>query len=649
MLPANVLYYGVDEALPERHELHAGPLSLVYEAGDLRYIRLGDHEILRRVYVAVRDQNWGTTPATLSNVRIETSPDSFRLTYDAEHRQGDIDFAWQGSIDGSADGTIHFSMDGAARSAFRRNRIGFCVLHPIRECAGAPCTVEHADGTIQEGHFPRLIAPHQPFVEMQAITHAVVPGLSAEVRFAGDVFEMEDQRNWTDASYKTYCTPLRLPYPVEIAAGTRVQQSVTLTLRGKAPLAERQDANGPITFSVAEHSGERLPRLGLGFPDHGRPATDQEIERLRALRLAHIRVELDLQHSEYAQRLRQANIEARRLGAVLELAIFLSDAAARELEALARLLAEVEPVVHTLYIFHRAEKSTGAASVHLARDYLGGYDAAMRFGAGTNAYFTELNRGRPPIDAVDVVAYSINPQVHAFDHASLTETLEAQAVTVASARAFCGGVPLAVGPVTLRPRFNPDATAAETGPSLDELPSAVDPRQMSLFGAGWTLGSIKYLAESGVESVTYYETTGWRGVMEAEGGAPQPELFPSLPRAVFPLYHVLADIGEFDSADVLASISSAPLQVDGLALRKAGRTRIMLANLSPDTQSIAVAAVKGEASLRVLDATNAEAAMLTPEIFREDGGDRIFAGDGVLRLLLNPYAIARIDFGDVQG
>ena len=34
-----------------------------------------------------------------------------------------------------------------------------------------------------------------------------------ELLFEGDLFEMEDQRNWTDASFKTYCTPAgaRLP------------------------------------------------------------------------------------------------------------------------------------------------------------------------------------------------------------------------------------------------------------------------------------------------------------------------------------------------------------------------------------------------------------------------------------------------------
>ena len=33
-LPKQVLYYGKDEPLPEQRHLRAGPLALVYEAGD---------------------------------------------------------------------------------------------------------------------------------------------------------------------------------------------------------------------------------------------------------------------------------------------------------------------------------------------------------------------------------------------------------------------------------------------------------------------------------------------------------------------------------------------------------------------------------------------------------------------------------------
>ena len=35
------------------------------------------------------------------------------------------------------------------KAAFLRNRIGFCVLHPGRECAGKPCRVEVDDGAVE--------------------------------------------------------------------------------------------------------------------------------------------------------------------------------------------------------------------------------------------------------------------------------------------------------------------------------------------------------------------------------------------------------------------------------------------------------------------------------------------------------------------
>ena len=68
MLPARVLCYGTDEPLPERVPLRAGPLSLIWEGGDLRTIKVGGREVLRRIYVATRDRNWGTVSNVMSNV-----------------------------------------------------------------------------------------------------------------------------------------------------------------------------------------------------------------------------------------------------------------------------------------------------------------------------------------------------------------------------------------------------------------------------------------------------------------------------------------------------------------------------------------------------------------------------------------------------
>jgi D-apionolactonase len=665
MLPKNVLYYGEERPLPPQQSLRAGPLSLLFEGGDLRYLRWGDREILRRVYVAVRDRNWGTVPGSLANLQVQTTRDTFRISFDVEHRREEIDFAWMGTITGDAEGTIQFKMDGEARSTFLRNRIGFCVLHPGtrgaggRECSGQPCEVERIDGSVERGAFPEYISPHQPFMEMRAIAHEVLPGVRAEVRFSGDTFEMEDQRNWTDASFKTYCTPLSLPYPVEVRQGTRVSQLVTLTLTGADPRQVPELRTSDVTVSLTGAPPVPLPRIGLGVASHGRPLTERELARLRTLNLSHLRIDLRLAHPDCPEALRQAAAEARALGVPLEVALHLSDAAADELQALKTRLEVIRPAICTWLIFHSGERSTSPRWIELAREHLKAYDPKATIAAGTNADFTELNRERPPAALLDAICYSINPQVHAFDNASLVETLEAQASTVASARQFSDGKPILVTPITLRQRFNPNATGPEPdprvlGPSsgpLDgpegrepgALPAAVDPRQMSLFGAGWTAGSLKYLAESGVAGVTYYETTGWRGVMETEEGSPLPEQFRSLPGGVFPLYHVLADLGEFAGGEVMPTRSSHSLQIDGLTLRKDAKTRTLIANLSPEPQRVRVQVPSGRVRISLLDETNVEEAMQSPETFHAREGELVETGGGEALLDLRPYGVARID------
>ena len=83
----------------------------------------------------------------------------------------------------------------------------------------------------------------QPFKEIRAIEHPVAPGVTARCLMTGDVFEMEDQRNWSDASYKTYVRPLALPWPYVMESGVRNHQSVELLITdSSAGAAKSADA-----------------------------------------------------------------------------------------------------------------------------------------------------------------------------------------------------------------------------------------------------------------------------------------------------------------------------------------------------------------------------------------------------------------------
>jgi len=283
MLPKRVLYYGQDRPLPQVTPLRAGPLSLLLEDGDLRYIKYGDHEIIRRIYVAIRDRNWGTVPNVISNFSAEIHDDSFRITFDVTNCQGEIDFSWRGSLTGDSDGVIEARMDGVAHADFMKNRIGFCILYPS-ELSGAAARVTHSSSATEEATLPEDVSPNQPvlpFGDMNGLAHRVQPGLWADVRFAGDIFEMEDQRNWTDASFKIFCTPLSLPYPAPIKAGEPVVQSVTLRLVPDADPAPQpagvKSAAARLSLAVDRSAGGgRCPRSGLA-----QPATTSPLPRSR--------------------------------------------------------------------------------------------------------------------------------------------------------------------------------------------------------------------------------------------------------------------------------------------------------------------------------------------------------------------------------
>lgn len=594
--------------------LRAGPLTVRFDGGELRYIKLGRREVILRIHATVRDRNWGTVPFELSELQSEIAEDRFLIRYTSTHRQAEIHFVWQARIVGEPDGSIRFTLDGEARSTFLRNRIGFCLLHPIRECAGARCRTEHADGTRDELTFPELVAPEQPvpgFHDLVAVAHEIEPGLWAETSFVGELFEMEDQRNWSEASFKTFCTPLRIPFPVEIKAGTRVTQEIGLKLVDERledgdgsqagtdhSLIVRQrstindsPSDSAVSVFVTNERRALLP-IGLGVASHGQPLAAKEIELLSRLRLGHLRCDVKLAQSAWPESLRLAWQQAATLGAPLELAVHLPRSGGdRDLTELSAQLQALQAAVIRVLLLRDGEKTLSLASLRFARPHLA--FLGVPIGAGTDADFYQLNQFRPPHLEADFIHWTLNPQAHAFDLASLAETPAAIPDQLLSAAVFFSGKPAVVSPVTLKPRFNPVATGPESLVLPDELPAQVDPRQLSPFAAAWTLAALKYLAEGGADSVTLFETTGWRGVMERAAGSPMPAKFPSEAGQLFPLYYVIAGVNRFRGGEVISSRSSDPLRVESMALGRNGVLGLGLANMTGQNQTAVIRGLRG--------------------------------------------------------
>ena len=583
---------------PARTPLRAGPLTAVYVGGELRDIRLGDIEILRRVYVAFQDRNWTARPWIVTeDVVLDDDGRSFSIavngrgTFDAEP------FTWSANITGQHDGTIAFSMSGRASAPFIRNRLGLCVLHPVDGVAGRPCLVEHVTGQTAQSAFPLEISPDQPFLDVRALTHEVMPGVSATVRFTGDTFETEDHRNWSDASFKTYCTPISLPFPVTVQPGDVIDQSVTLSFSAppRPPASVQQlpaesHRQRPATITVPEHAHcQPLPRLGFQMNADGSELTDREVSLLRALKPAHLRIDIDAASPLALSRLNSGLRQARSLDSKLVPALFItSPTALHQFSELPE--ADTRSIDHWL-VFDIDSKVTPSALIAAARRALG---PNAVIGGGTNLYFTELNRERPNESDADILSFSLNPQVHASDDETIVQNLAAQAVIAANARGVCGSARVSVSPVTLRPRFNPNATAPELDVSNTPLPSDVDARQSSGLGAAWTATSIKYLAEGGaIDAITYYELTGWKGLLERDSPM-QPGDFWSNPGEPFPVYQVFASLVGF--THVRPCTSSDPARFDALIIEAEGALRLLIANFTAERLSINVSGPSNEPS-----------------------------------------------------
>lgn len=563
-----------DPGIPQQKVLHAGNLSCVYESGMFRYINAGKHELIRGLYSAVRDRNWGTLIPLIRDEQVLGDDHSFVVLFHADYRDAVIYFEADYRIEGTSDNRIVFTMQGRARSTFLKNRIGICVLHPLDGLRGKAYQVTAPDGKSRQGIFPDSISPVSPATGIQILEWKHGNTL-CRLSFEGDVWEMEDQRNWTDASYKTYCTPLSIPFPVTVEAGTEIKQTVVLEVSG----IRVDPAPGKGVVEVTpETDNLSFPRIGVGLPAGAGRFSPSETAVLRAANLHHIRFDLTFQAAGWQTDLGIAAHNARAIGAGIELVVHCTENVTTEMDWLATFAADRHLPVLRVWVVDRNTRITTSLLIGKALPRLREIFPGAGVGGGTDAYFAEFNRNRFDVSGMDFVTFAVCPQVHAFDPDTLVENLEAQYDVVRSARDRCPGKAVQVSPVTLKQRFNVVATAEEALPPEDQLPPSVDPRQGSLFAAGWTFGSLINLARGGADRVTYYETTGWKGIIQGQHDPEKPRLFAGRKDDIFPVYHILRFFSRHGDRNLYGCKVSKPLTCNALIVELSEGSLMIVSN-----------------------------------------------------------------------
>ncbi|KAA1180392.1 hypothetical protein FP026_16280 [Rhizobium tropici] len=585
--------YGTRETETPPVRLTSGRLEVDFKDGNLRSIRYDGAEVLRAVSYLVRDRDWGTYAPDIDDLRINQHQDGFFISYVArcvgpENTELAIDVR----IAAEADEALTFEAIALSMTGFETNRCGFCILHPIIGVAGMPVSVEHVDGSRKSTHFPDLIEPWQPFKDMRAITHGVMSNVTAECRMEGDPFEMEDQRNWSDASYKTYVRPLALPWPYRIPAGEPMRQRIILTIGDmrRSPPSFSHTSDAAITLSPGTKSGA-MPSIGLVLTPEEVDATLAARDRLAEIGPQELLFHFDPNAGHGADAFKRfAAVAALHAGkSTLEIALPCRQAPLVEAQQIADWMRAAGFKPDAIVISPSVDRqSTPPGSKWpecppLEEVYAAAHAVFpdMRLGGGMLSYFTELNRKRVPAGTLDFITHCTNPIVHAADDLSVMQTLEALPFITRSVRAIYGNKPYRIGPSTIPMRQNPYGSRTMDNLRGGRIAMAnTDPRHNARFAAAFALGYAARVLDAGLECLTLSALTGSFGLIAGENE-------PSAAGTKRPLFNVVSTLSHLAGQQWHECLSSVPTAVLAfITAQSDGSRSLHLVNITPTSQQI---------------------------------------------------------------
>lgn len=240
---------------------------------DLRSVRHNGDEVASRVYFAVRDAWWRTVPLVTRRRRDTPTADGFVIEIEAATAWAShpLDVVLRYTVTRTE---VRAAFTATAGGAFTYARIGFCVLLPSDAFLGRPATswrggvatiLEFPADIVTRDHTdPAADRFHRPFDRLEV---GLESGSRARYTFTGEEFEFEDQRNWTDPSYKAYSSPPAAGLPASTLDGQRFAQDVRVRVAPASPARPAAPdgavwVGGPISVMppVGLYAGRLSPR-----------------------------------------------------------------------------------------------------------------------------------------------------------------------------------------------------------------------------------------------------------------------------------------------------------------------------------------------------------------------------------------------------
>ncbi|WP_157747541.1 hypothetical protein [Cohaesibacter sp. ES.047] len=622
--------YGTSEPPKLLRRIEKGPLSFLYSDAAIRQIEWHGVEIVRAIAWPIRDTSWGTYSPEIVDVNLVESDDkvSGQLMQSIDDGRLFSEMYFEASADGEMIAQLTLT---PVSGDFTTNRAGLTILHPISDLAGAPVRLTHPDGSEEQLSFPQDISPSQPLMDIAGLAYDV-GSVEVDIAFEGEVFEMEDQRNWSDASFKTYCVPLK--HPFTYALDHAITQTIRIKMKGKPKRTSANAASGAVSI---ERTARATPAIGIAL-EEGWEAEPCALEAVRKCGASHILVRY-ASHSSDAY-LAYVSALATDLGAAIDIENIL-DADELDETALQAVAAKLEAkgidpshVIAIPRAYLSSHQPSGPwPSGPTPNDILPMVRAAFpkaAIGGGMLTNFTEMNRCRPDPKICDYVTHGSTAIVHASDDISVIETLEALPQIFRSAERIGDGSAYRLGLVSIAMRSNPyGESIAENPAQIRETMAREDPRHRGLFGAAWAVGALAATAQSGVKALCLSAPVGPFGMAYQRQPYTQSGYDDGL-GAVYPIFHVIRFAAGLKDQDRLL-LSGLGEGLVGYGADCRNEDHLMIANLSSRSRSVEF---EHAGQFRILDANSFDEAVSDADWLQRSEAEKGHKID------LKPFAIA---------
>ena len=554
---------------PDTTRVEHGDFTFDLARAAVRNVQYKGVQMIDLLYTAIRPWDWSTLEPDEHSEDVKITGDVCVITI-KDLFADSLDARTVITISNANTFNVAYELRGLAE--YSVNRWGICFCLNSADWMGS--SIDSKDGQFR---LPESISPQRV---VEGVTQGLFPAAnemhfvapdnrSLKVNSTGKVLEAEDQRNWTDNTYKIYSGSLSEPRPYVASAGSIWSQSVIFEF--DSPSKPVPDASKIVVKEI-----DSLPSIGVQFNTDSLLPVDTLDTAFVLLDIDHIRIN---EESLTAQKINSVSAN----GLIVEAALLSSNSGEKLHQDIAHLNKQI-PAGSRILIQREGREIVEESDLPQNK-------SLSSFIPGTDAYLVDLHRNKYKFG--ESVSYSMVPTLHSSDTETIFRTLQTQTESISFAQEFLAPQVL-ISPITFSTRGNP-----ETGHARDQrinfANSEIALRIRTIEGAAWTLGSIFALASAGAYSGTWHELFGKFGLIYSEDSAIK----------FSPTFHALSALGAHHAHQITIATSQDNSWV---AFENREAKKIVVASLRPWALEITPKVLAGYKTMQSLRASECEKA-----------------------------------------